>query len=187
MTDFSEASVETSASLGESLRAEASDERSVEPSVETLSGTDEEIKAMQEALEGARTEVQRHLETIALKEARIGELEGALAQQQQAMDSQMGEASAVRGELAMAIARYRALLLAGAPEVPEELVGGETLDEVDASLERARDLVQRVKRQVETRAAQERVPAGAPARTAPDLSGLSPREKIAYALARQQS
>jgi hypothetical protein len=29
------------------------------------------------------------------------------------------------------------------------------------------------------------VPAGAPPRTAPDLSGLSPADKIAYALSRQ--
>jgi len=119
---------------------------------------------------------------------RIGELEGALAQlQQQAAgrEQQMGaEMAALKGQLAGAAAKYRALILASAPEVPEELVRGETPEEVEASFAAARDMVEKVRRQLEARAQAQRVPAGAPARTPPDLGAFSPQEKIAYALFR---
>ena len=74
--------------------------------------------------------------------------------------------------------------MAPAPEVPEELVSGETVEEIEAALARARNLVEKVRRQVEAEAASARVPAGAPARTGADLTTLSPAEKIAYALKR---
>lgn len=94
------------------------------------------------------------------------------------------EMASLRQQLSSATAKYRALILAAAPEVPEELITGETPDEVDASFAAAREMVERVRRQLEAKAAAERVPAGAPARTPPDISGLSPVEKIAYALSR---
>jgi len=115
-------------------------------------------------------------------EERIGELEGALAQLQQQME---GEVAALKEQLAGAAAKYRALILATAPEVPEELVRGETPGEVEASFTAAREMVEKVRRQLEAKAQAQRVPAGAPARTPPDLGAFSPQEKIAYALSRQ--
>lgn len=56
-----------------------------------------------------------------------------------------------------AVARTRDLLLAGDPAVPAEMVSGETLDEVEASFARAKEIVGRVRAQVE-------VGAGAPGR-----------------------
>lgn len=96
-----------------------------------------------------------------------------------------GEVAALKQQLSSAAQRYRALILAGASEVPEELVKGETLEEVDASFTAAQEMVARVRRQLEAKAQAERVPAGAPSRTPPDFGGLSPIEKIAYALSRQ--
>ncbi len=90
----------------------------------------------------------------------------------------------MKEQLGATVGRYREMALAKAPEVPEELVKGETVEEIDASLAAAQALVERVKKQMEARAAAERVPTGAPARTPPDLSALSPREKIAYALSK---
>ena len=95
------------------------------------------------------------------------------------------EADALRAQLAHAARRYRELLLAGAPEVPAELVTGATIEEVDVSFAAARGVVAEVRRRIEEQAGAEHVPAGAPPRAAPDLSGLSPAEKIAYALSRQ--
>lgn len=83
-----------------------------------------------------------------------------------------------------AVARYRGAVLAAAPEVPEDLVAGETVQEVDAALAQAKELVERVRRQLLAQSRAERVPAGAPARHGPDLSVLSPQEKISYALRR---
>ena len=123
-------------------------------------------------------------------EGRIAELEGELAQLQQSMaireEEVEGEVAALKEKLSSAADKYRALILAGAPEVPEELVKGETPDEVEASFAAAFETVEKVRRQLEAKAQAERVPAGAPARTPPDLGALSPSEKIAYALATRQ-
>lgn len=95
------------------------------------------------------------------------------------------EVTALKERLALAVAKYRAQLLSAAPEVPEEMVAGDSVEAVDAAFGAARDLVERVRRKLEAQTAQVRIPAGAPARGAADLSGLSPREKIAHALSRE--
>ena len=47
------------------------------------------------------------------------------------------------------MAKYRAALLATAPEVPAELVKGESIAEIDASLEQARGIVSKVRQQLD--------------------------------------
>lgn len=81
--------------------------------------------------------------------------------------------------------RYRDAVLRSAPEVPPELVGGATVEEIDRALAAARQTVDAVRRRLAEHAATERVPAGAPPRGAPDVAALSPREKIALALVNQ--
>lgn len=110
--------------------------------------------------------------------------EEQLAGEVESMGEIEKEMSSLRQQLSSVTQKYRALILAGAPEVPEELVKGETPDEVDAAFAAAREMVERVRQQLEAKAAAERVPAGAPIRSGPDLSALSPVEKIAYALSR---
>ena len=68
------------------------------------------------------------------------------------------------------------------PTVPAELITGDTIDAVDQSLESAKSLVSTVRATIEAEIAAGKVPAGAPPRTPPDLSSLSPREKIQYAV-----
>lgn len=92
------------------------------------------------------------------------------------------EVSALRQELRDTVERYRALVQASAPDVPPELIVGDSAEEIDASLAASLELVARVRRQVEAQLQAERVPAGAPVRAAPNLAGLSPAEKIAHAL-----
>ncbi len=115
-------------------------------------------------------------ESPALKEV-VRQLEETLAGKEQ-------ELASLREQMALTVNKYRELALAVAPEVPAELVRGATVEEIEASLAGAREVVDRVKQQLESQRAQERVPTGAPPRVPVDLSGLSPREKIAYALTR---
>lgn len=63
-----------------------------------------------------------------------------------------------------------------------ELITGETVDEINESLKKARALIERVKQEMEAETAKTMVPAGAPQRMPMDLSALSPREKIQYAI-----
>ena len=62
------------------------------------------------------------------------------------------------------------------------MISGGSLEPIDESLARAKALVSRVREGIESRISLSRVPAGAPERTAPDFSGLTPREKIQYAV-----
>ena len=64
---------------------------------------------------------------------------------------------------------------------PPQLTG-QSVAELHASVEKAQGTVEAVKKTLETQAAATRVPAGAPARAGVPLEGMSPREKIAYAI-----
>ena len=110
------------------------------------------------------------------------DLQARIAQLEQGVSSRDSEMAVLKGSLSGAVAKYRAALLATAPEIPTELVKGESIDEIDASLEQARGIVSKVRQQLEADAEANKVPTGAPERTPQDLSALSPAEKIAYAL-----
>jgi hypothetical protein len=95
--------------------------------------------------------------------------------------------------LKSAIASYRALVIRANPDVLPEFISGESIEALDASLARAKDLIGKVRSGLETRAAAAaaamRVPSGAPQRGAVDAAAaaaaaagsagsLSPRDKI---------
>jgi DNA repair exonuclease SbcCD ATPase subunit len=169
--------------------------------------TDEEIAALQDKLAEAQTEVER-LQTIAAdREARAAHLEETLAQlreeqsqvsaslhetqsQLAARDEEMTalrqEVKALQASLKAAASKYRDALLASQPEVPPDLVTGETVEEVDQQMEAAQRMVAQLRNHLESEAQALRVPTGAPARRAPDLSSLSPGEKIIHGLSQQQ-
>ena len=110
------------------------------------------------------------------------EAQAELAELRSALEQRDLEIESLRSRLASATARYREALLAAAPDIPEELVGGESPEEVETSLASARQMVERVRGQIESQIAGERVPSGAPVRGGPEFSDMSSREKIAYAL-----
>ncbi|MBI2867840.1 MAG: hypothetical protein HYX97_05850 [Chloroflexi bacterium] len=92
--------------------------------------------------------------------------------------------TALREQLARAVASYRAAALAVAPDLPADVVRGDTIEEVEASLGVAREVVAQVRRQVQAQALGERVPGGAPARGASPITHLTPAQKIAQGLTR---
>jgi outer membrane protein TolC len=132
----------------------------------------------------AEEQLTEKAEAQAEPPAELEQLQTQLAQLETQRADYEAQVVALRGNLAQAVGKYRARLLAEAPEVPEELVRGDTPEEVEASFATARQVVERIKQRLETQVNAERVPAGAPARGLPDLSALSPAEKIAYGLAR---
>ena len=68
------------------------------------------------------------------------------------------------------------------PDVPEELIAGDSIEAIADSLTSAKELVTKIRKGMEAEISLARVPIGAPERAAPDLSALSPREKIQYAI-----
>lgn len=142
--------------------------------------------------------------------ARVTELEGIIAQRDQELasrDTRISELRQVTANLEseittvkqavaeadeslnklgesfkQAVASYKTLVIQSNPDVPEELVTGESTEAITDSLTSAKELVSKIRKGMEAEISLARVPAGAPERTAPDLSALSPREKIQYAI-----
>jgi hypothetical protein len=137
----------------------------------------DEIEALRGELEAARAEAVQLAERLADREARAADLE-------QSGDGLRQEIEAAHAARREAVTRYRESLLAGSPDLPPELVTGDTLAEVDASAQSARALVTRVREQVVAADTARPVPAGSPARRPPDTSAMSPGEKIRYGLER---
>jgi len=142
-----------------------------------------------EELEGSATRIAELEQLIASKEkelaakdSRISELEQAVADK----DSQIADLNQsladIESGLSQAVAAYRALVVKANPAVPEELISGDTIEEIDDSLANARLLVDRVRQELEVEIAAAKIPAGSPLRTPLDFSALSPKEKIQYAI-----
>ena len=117
--------------------------------------------------------------------AKSDEMQARVAQLEQGIASRNGDLTAIKQSFSGAVTKYRAAVLASESGIPQDLVKGESLDEIDASLELARGIVSKVRQQLEVEAESNKVPAGAPPRMPQDFSALSPAEKIAYALSRQ--
>jgi chromosome segregation ATPase len=84
--------------------------------------------------------------------------------------------------LPKAVAAYRELVTQANPGLVSEMIKGETIEAINESTKSAKALVERVKQEMGAENARVRVPAGAPQRALPDLSALSAREKIKYAM-----
>jgi len=143
------------------------------PKVDEL-GQSEVYQARITELEGLLAQKE---EEFSLANTRIAELEQALAE----LDTKLADTT---NALSQAIASYKALAIKSKPGVIEELITGDNIEEIDASLEKAKTLIVRVRKglEEEEEVAATRVPAGAPQRVPLDLSALSPREKIQYAI-----
>ncbi|GAI99084.1 unnamed protein product, partial [marine sediment metagenome] len=114
-------------------------------------------------------------QTVANLDSEVVSLKQALAESEERLTT-------INHSLAEAVAVYKDLVAQSNPEVPEELITGDTIEAINESLEKAKTLVNRVKQGLEAEITAGKVPAGAPIRTPPDLSALSPREKINYAI-----
>jgi predicted RNase H-like nuclease (RuvC/YqgF family) len=139
-----------------------------------------------EELEGLIAEKDKEL---AVKDLRISELEQAIAtrdNQIAALKQSLAELelklTELNDRLSQAVSSYRAQVIKLNPGVPEELITGDSIEAIDKSLEDAQNLVGKVRKELEAEIAGARVPAGAPQRTPVDLSALSPKEKIQYAI-----
>lgn len=160
-----------------------SDPEIEETTAESTEHTDESQPDEPEAAESPRdSELDVLTAALSQRDARIAQLEAALGEAQSAVQSRVEEVEAVNARLAQAVDLYRASLLAAEPDVPEDMVQGATVEAVHESLERARQMVAQVRGRLEAQASVERTPLGAPARSAPDVSALSPQEKILMGL-----
>ena len=127
-----------------------------------------ELKSRADAIDGLE-------KTLADRDTEIATIKQVAEDFKQKLD-ELGKA------LPLAVAAYRELVAQANPGLVAEMIKGETIEAINESVKNARSLVDRVKQEVGAENARVRVPAGAPQRTLPDLSALSAREKIKYAM-----
>ena len=151
------------------------DTETTEATAQAMSEETEQQAAAEEGDEAASAEGDER----AALEAELAEARGALEREQATRQR-------LEADLAVAVESCRAALLASAPELPAELVQGGTVAELEASFAQAKAMAERVRQQVESEAAQERVPAGAPPRRGVDASALSSQQKILLGLRQLQ-
>ena len=131
-------------------------------------------------IESGKAAIAELKQKLAAKDAEATNLNQSLAEANTALDE--------RGKsLSQAVAAYRELVVQANPGMLAEMITGGSIEEINKSLQSARALMERVRREIEAEAARTRIPAGAPPRTPPDMSALSAREKIQYALGGAQS
>lgn len=168
--------------------------------------TDEEITAMEQELQAAkadletsRMEVESLNSQLSERDSKMGELQTAITEKGSLIESHESELNVLKqanldsegrmaelsNGLVEATEKYRSALASANPSVPSSLITGETIAEIDAALETAQGVVQSVKETLAATAAETLVPAGAPERTGPDLSSMSAKEKIAYAIGKE--
>ncbi len=126
---------------------------------------------------------------LASRDTRISELEqgtasleGEIDTLKQAVTESNDNLGKLNESLKQAVTSYKVLVIQSNPDVPEELVTGDSFEAITDSLASAKKLIGKIRKGMEAEISLVRVPAGAPERTPPDLSALSPREKIQYAI-----
>ena len=153
---------------------------------EQLRAAQADIEQLQSRLAEAEAQSSRHGEEVAELRRRLGRREAEVSQRGEELERLQSALEEARSQRVEAVQRYRDAALAREPELPADLVAGESIGEVEAALSRARETVAQVRQRIEEQAQSLRVPSGAPARVEPDVSDLSASEKIRLGLSKNQ-
>jgi len=109
---------------------------------------------------------------------KLAQLETALGEAKQSLNTRTGDCDRLKAALDDAVGAYRKLAVSTSPLYSDDMISGSSVEEIDASIKKVNGLVKKMRSTLEAELKDLTVPAGAPERSAPDLSGLSPRDKI---------
>lgn len=144
--------------------------------------TPEELAAIKAQLAEEQKAKSALEQAVSEKDAKLAELETALSEAKQGSEASAADLAAVKGARDQAVAKCLDMAKALNPTIPENIIVGGTIEEIDLSIERGKAMVASVKKAMEAEALAAKVPAGAPTRGAISLEGMSPRDKIAYGI-----
>lgn len=150
-------------------------------------GTLETLEAIKAELEEEKKAKAATEAALAEKDVLIADLQAQLSEAQQAARSLRAEGVAISEARDQAVSKYIAAARAFNPTIPEDFIAGMTIEEIDASVQKAKAIADAVKATLEAQAKEAKVPAGAPTRGEISLEGLSPREKIAAGLTQNRA
>jgi len=139
----------------------------------------EDLEAIKAELEEERKAKAAAEAALAEKDTRISELNATLNVALQGSEAAAAELTQVKEAHAKAVAKYLDVVRTANPTIPKDIIVGQTIEEIDASLEKAEAIADAIRANLEAQAKEARVPAGAPTRGEISLEGLSPRDKIA--------
>jgi chromosome segregation ATPase len=139
----------------------------------------EDLEAIKAQLEEERQAKAAAEAALAEKDNRITELESSLSEANTASEALAAELSQVKEANVQAVSKYLDVVRSANPTIPQDVIVGDTIENIDAALAKAVTIAESVKSSLEAQAKETRVPAGAPTRTEISTEGLSPREKIA--------
>ena len=152
-----------------------------------MAKVDPEVAALKEQLADSMAQLEAVQADAADSEARSATQADRLLALQGEIAEAQSENERLTAQLSSAALRYREARLAASPEVPADLVTGETPEEIDQQMEAAERVVTEMRERMEKERREQApsVPAGAPVRRAPDYSGLPSSEKIKVGLEQQ--
>jgi hypothetical protein len=122
---------------------------------------------------------------LASREAELTQARETITKLEKAAGETSVRLNEMESGLKKTVAGYTALVLQSYPEILPELITGDTMEALDTSLSRAKNLTDKIRDNLKSQISNVRVPAGAPARGPEDLSGLSSGEKIKRGLERK--
>jgi len=126
--------------------------------------------------EGSNNKILEQLEQkLVVKDKEIEVLKGTSS-------SNNADIALLSESLEKAVNSYRNMVIKAHPEIPEELIKGKSVEDIDTSLAEAKKIVSQVRKSLEQEGLMADVPVGAPTRKPENTDGLSPREKIQYAI-----
>jgi len=141
--------------------------------------TPEDLAALKAQLDEEQKAKSALEQAVAERDAKLTGLETALSEAKQSSEASAADLVAVKEARDQAVSKYLDIAKALNPTVPEGIIVGGTIAEIDASIEKGKALVSSVKQSLESEASAAKVPAGAPTRGTISLEGMSPRDKIA--------
>jgi hypothetical protein len=139
----------------------------------------EDLQAIKAELEEEKKAKAAAEAALAEKDARIAELNASLSVALQGGEAAAAELASLKEAHTQAVAKYLGAARALNSTIPQDVISGQTIEEIDASVRKALSIADAVKATLEAQAKEAKVPAGAPTRGEISLEGLSPREKIA--------
>jgi hypothetical protein len=146
-------------------------------------------KNMAEETTGKSNQEMPETEDVVALKSRIVALEKTLGDRNAELADSKTSAAGLQEKLAAtstalteAVAGYRKLVLEANQEVTEELLSGDSIQTINESLSKVKTLIGKLRQRMEKDISRTHVPIGSPGRQSPDPSGMSPREKIHYAI-----
>jgi len=142
-----------------------------------------DIKAQLDEEQKAKSALEQ---AVAERDAKLAGLETALSEAKQSSEASAAELAAVKEARDQAVSKYLNMAKALNPTIPQDIIVGGTIAEIDASIERGKAMVSSVKQSLESEASKAKIPAGAPTRSTIPLEGMSPRDKIAAGIQKKE-